>query len=108
MEIIKATMDKKSENGIFIGYSNESKGYRLYNPETKKLMIRRDVVFDESSYMNWNESSMNEKFKNTSQGVNFDPLSSRELSSHDDSPPPRNVCSVRDVYESCKFALMNT
>ena len=36
-------MDKKSEKSIFTGYSNERKGYQLYNLETKKLMIRRDV-----------------------------------------------------------------
>ena len=29
---------------------------------------------------------MNEKVKNTSQGVNFDPLLSRETSYHDNSP----------------------
>ena len=79
----------------------------MYNPQTKKLIIRRDVVFDESSYLNWDESSMNEKVKNTSQGVNFDPLSSKELSSHDDSPP-RKVRSLRDVYDSCTFALLTT
>ena len=38
-------MDKKSEKCIFIGYGNESKGYRLYNPKTKKLIVRRDVFF---------------------------------------------------------------
>ena len=54
-------MDKKSEKGVFIGYSNESKGDWLYNPQTKKLIIIRDVFFDESSYINWDESSINEK-----------------------------------------------
>ena len=43
-------MDKKSERCIFVGYSNESKGYKLYSLETKKLIIRRNVVFYESSY----------------------------------------------------------
>ena len=51
---------------------------------------------------------MNEKVKNTNQGVNFDPLSARELSYHDDSPPPQKVRSSRDVYDSCTFALMTT
>ena len=49
---------------------------------------------------------MNEKVKNTSKGVNFDLLSSRELTSHDNSAPPRKVYSLRDVYDSCTFALM--
>ena len=56
--------------------------------KTKKLIIRRDVVFYKSNYWYWDESSMNKKVKNTSQGVNLDPLSSRDPSSHDDSPPP--------------------
>ena len=65
---------------FFIDYSNESNGYRLYNLETKKLMITRDVIFYKSSYWNWDESSMNMKVKNTSQGINFYPLSFREVS----------------------------
>ena len=51
---------------------------------------------------------MNKKVKNTSQGVSLDPLSYREPSSHDDSPPPRKVFSLRDVYDSCKFVLITT
>ena len=49
--------------------------------------------------------SMNEKFFNTNRGVNFDPLSSSEVSSHDDSSPPRKVNSLRDFYDSCTFSL---
>ena len=51
---------------------------------------------------------MNEKVKNTSQGVNFDLLSSKELSSYDNSSPPRKVSSLRDVYDSCTSGLMTT
>ncbi|GKU85713.1 hypothetical protein SLEP1_g340 [Rubroshorea leprosula] len=36
----------------------ESKGYRLYNPITKKLIIRRDVVFDENNAWEWNEGKI--------------------------------------------------
>jgi len=31
-----------------VGYSLRSKGYRLYNPKQSKVVVRRDVVFDES------------------------------------------------------------
>ena len=48
------------------------------------------------------------KAKNTSQGVDFDPLSSKELSSHDGLLPPQKVHSLWDVYDSCTFALMTT
>ena len=40
-------MDNKGEKCIFIGYSEESKAYRLYNPSTKKLIVSRDVQFIE-------------------------------------------------------------
>ena len=72
------------------------------------MIVRRDVVFDELSYWNWDESYLMEKVKNTSQGVNFDIKLSKELSSHDDSPQPQKVRSLRDIYDSCTFSLMTT
>ena len=32
---------------VFIGYSEESKAYRLYNPSTKNFIVSRDVQFIE-------------------------------------------------------------
>ncbi|MCO5571668.1 hypothetical protein L7F22_025415 [Adiantum nelumboides] len=40
----------KSQKCIFLGYNEESKGYRLYNPTTKKIVISRDVVFAEQPH----------------------------------------------------------
>ena len=40
-------LDDKGEKCIFIGYSTNSKAYKLYNPETKKVIINKDVMFDE-------------------------------------------------------------
>ncbi|KAK2976697.1 hypothetical protein RJ640_013953 [Escallonia rubra] len=42
-------LDDKSEKFIFIGYSQQSKGYKLYNPVDKKMKVSRDVTFDEKS-----------------------------------------------------------
>ena len=38
---------KYGKKGIFIGYSNTSKAYRIYFPRFKKIDIGRDVTFDE-------------------------------------------------------------
>ena len=35
---LRKKLDSKGEKCIFIGYSEESKAYRLYNPSTKKLI----------------------------------------------------------------------
>jgi transposase InsO family protein len=40
-------LDPKAMKWIFIGYSLEQKGYRCFNPSTRKLQMNRDVVFDE-------------------------------------------------------------
>jgi len=40
-------LDAKSEPCVFIGYSDESKAYRLYNPKTKRTLVSRDVTFEE-------------------------------------------------------------
>jgi len=40
--------DPKSEEYIFVGYADETKGYRLLDKKTKKVVIRRDVTFIEN------------------------------------------------------------
>jgi hypothetical protein len=40
-------LDKNDEKCIFIGYKDGVKGYKLWNPETKKIVYSRDVVFRE-------------------------------------------------------------
>eukprot|EP00253_Pinus_taeda_P024740 PITA_24740 len=45
-------LDDKSEKCIFIGYSEQSKAYKLYKPVSKMTIISRDVVFKEQE--SWN------------------------------------------------------
>eukprot|EP00253_Pinus_taeda_P019065 PITA_19065 len=40
-------MDNKYEKYIFIGYKDGLKGYKLWNPITRKVVYSRDVVFRE-------------------------------------------------------------
>lgn len=41
--------DPKAIKMIFVGYSNETKGYRFFDPKTRKALISRDAIFIESS-----------------------------------------------------------
>jgi len=53
-------LDDKGERCIFIGYSSNSKAYKLYNPEIKRMIISRDVTFDEGGMWNWSSKSIKE------------------------------------------------
>nr|XP_025617125.1 uncharacterized protein LOC112709457 [Arachis hypogaea] len=50
---LRKKLDDKGEKCIFIGYSTNSKAYKFYNPETKKVIISRDVTFDEKAMWDW-------------------------------------------------------
>ena len=46
----KGKLSKKAEKLRFIGYSLQTKGYRLIDEDTSKVIIRRDVIFNESDF----------------------------------------------------------
>jgi hypothetical protein len=46
----------RSIPGVFFGYETGTKGYRIYDPIKDKLMISRDVIFDEKRAWNWGEN----------------------------------------------------
>lgn len=46
-------LDSKSVKCVMLGVSEESKAYRLYNPNTQKIIISRDVVFGEDEGWDW-------------------------------------------------------
>lgn len=49
-EQLRSKLDSKAENMVLVGYASRSKGYRLYDPNSRKVVIRRDVIFNETKY----------------------------------------------------------
>ena len=43
-------LDSKSRKCIFLGYSENQKGYQLYDVERKRIVNSRDVDFNETAY----------------------------------------------------------
>ena len=48
----RTKLDPSGKKGIFVGYSESSKAYRIYFPGFKKINISKDVTFDEDSTYN--------------------------------------------------------
>ena len=45
---------------VFLGYAEGTKVYRLYDPRGGKVLVSRDVVFDEKAAWDWNSPSTGE------------------------------------------------
>eukprot|EP00794_Sanderia_malayensis_P007838 gene7838-biopygen6374 len=43
-------LQKKSEKCVFVGYPEDSKGYKFYNADKKMMLRSRDVIFFEDSF----------------------------------------------------------
>ncbi|WZZ65969.1 hypothetical protein YC2023_077339 [Brassica napus] len=56
---LRNKLDAKSSKAMFIGYSPTQKGYKCYDPESRRVLVSRDVKFAESrGYYNgksWDE-----------------------------------------------------
>ncbi|TXG66959.1 hypothetical protein EZV62_008234 [Acer yangbiense] len=89
--------DEKGEKYLFIGYSDESKGYRLLNPLTNQLIVSRDVIFDESAVWEWKNKQISycQSFEtdvpSTSQA---DPSQTSNLEQNSASSPSRAVAEI--------------
>ncbi|XP_026395891.1 uncharacterized protein LOC113290509 [Papaver somniferum] len=53
-------LDDKGVKCVFLGYSDVSKAYKLFDPITEKIMTSRDVVFDETRFWNWKTNDVGE------------------------------------------------
>jgi hypothetical protein len=42
-------LEPSGKKGIFVGYSESSKAYRIYIPEQHKIEVNRDVTFNEKT-----------------------------------------------------------
>ena len=50
-------LQPKAEKCIFVGYPDDTKGYKLYNLESKKFIRSRDVVFREEEFHEFSSKS---------------------------------------------------
>lgn len=52
----RSKLDDKSRRCVLLGVSDESKAWRLYDPISKKIIVSKDVVFEEEKGWDWGRS----------------------------------------------------
>ncbi|XP_071917233.1 uncharacterized protein [Coffea arabica] len=65
----RTKLDNKGEKYIFLGVSDQSKAYKLYNPITKKIITSRDVIFDEENFWPWSSNIIKQQIPADFDGV---------------------------------------
>ncbi|CAL9017922.1 unnamed protein product, partial [Prunus brigantina] len=50
---LRKKFDDKSRKGVFMGYGSCEKGYRVYDLQSKKIVLSRSVIFNEDKAWNW-------------------------------------------------------
>lgn len=49
----RTKLDDRSKKMVFIGYAENWKGYKCFDPVTKKVVVSRDVEFEEEASWDW-------------------------------------------------------
>jgi len=57
----RTKLDLNSRKCIFLGYADGVKGYRLWDPTTRKVVVNRDVIFVENELQGKQESDITVK-----------------------------------------------
>ncbi|GJU62276.1 retrovirus-related pol polyprotein from transposon TNT 1-94 [Tanacetum coccineum] len=105
-DIKRSKLDAKARKGIFVGYATESKGYRIYDLTDSKIVISRDVTFDEGAYWDWNMDEVKRHEDTFLNETYHDKVDIPEFDIEDTSDT--DVLRTRrlvDVYESCNSII---
>ena len=85
-------LDDRSTPGVFIGYAEGAKAYRVLDPTTRRVRITRDVVFDEGRGWTWDKMVDDGPTPTTSDFVvdyvHFEEAGGANSSSSPSSPTP--------------------
>ncbi|KAF2284368.1 hypothetical protein GH714_021152 [Hevea brasiliensis] len=69
--IVESESDMRSNQAIMLGYESGTKAYRLFDPSRNKIIVSRDVVFEEGRKWQWNNDPV-ERIKEAEEfTVNF-------------------------------------
>nr|GMD60386.1 Retrovirus-related Pol polyprotein from transposon TNT 1-94 [Ipomoea batatas] len=94
-QIKRHKLDKGVEPDIFVAYSLTSNAYRVFQLDTRRILISRDVSFMENDKWSWNNAEIQQP-----NDMNHDELI--------DDPPVRGTRLLADIYQRCNVDSVST
>ncbi|KAL4376447.1 hypothetical protein GQ457_02G008830 [Hibiscus cannabinus] len=97
----RTKLEDKSKRYIFIGYDEKTKGYKLLDPISKKVVVSRDVRVNEASEWDWNNSTemIIEVGESSIAAATTAATTTTTTDDEDESRQPR-MRSLQDLYDS--------
>ncbi|KAJ4789254.1 polyprotein [Rhynchospora pubera] len=95
-------LDAKSEKWVFLGYCIQSKGYRLYNHVTNKIIVSRNIMFDETASWSWSKEREEEEGNNEQPQIgtrSSDPMPITNQIQNSEKPV-KKMRSIQELYEA--------
>jgi transposase InsO family protein len=92
-------LSDRSVRCIHVGYSNSSKAYRLYNPTTGKVVISRDVTFEENRFVDTNSPVARRHLGEGELSISIPEVAVPQPSSPRNDEPPTEVIDLVDSEE---------
>lgn len=102
----RTKLEDKAVTGIFIGYSSQSKAYRIYIPDSRKVVVSRDVTVDESRVWNWEKGRADVDTKPQLSEVQADQIEEDSGEESDEEVAITGTRTLADVYDRCNLAQM--
>ena len=105
-QIKRDKLDKRALPGIFISYSTVAKAYKIFQPQTGKIVISRYVHFVEDEEWNWDEAKKNGQTEADLQ-LKF-PVSRTDEDWHNElmgDAPVRGTRLLIDIYARCNIVV---
>lgn len=85
----RGPLESHSDKCIFIGFEDGFKGWKVYNPATRKVSISRDVIFDEKSFPGTSTTSTDSLLDHIKLRALWpDEGGDENAAAPDDAPPP--------------------
>ncbi|KAM1200156.1 hypothetical protein ACFX2J_016448 [Malus domestica] len=99
-DVKRGILDDKSFPCILLGVSEESKGYRLFDPIAKKIVVSRDVIFEEEKQWDWDVSYEGKIMLDLEWGENEENSEGEERVSENEDENGSGAREERNVGES--------
>ena len=94
----RTKLEDKIQKYILIGYDEKMKGYRLFDPINKKVIVSRDVRVNEGSRWDW--ENLNEVVVEVPYSISKYTSTGPEDSDDEEGPSQPRLRSLQDLYEN--------